>query len=221
MKSTLFVTLKSNLTQTPITCSLILLSLLTSILCYVHPDSLYTLIFIDPHSLPYIHQPLQYNMPGYLIEKWYFLKKMHESSQYWRMVTPVLLHFSLSHIAFNLAVFYYLAKKIEIKHGSILFLCFFLILSISSNAFQYIASFSVFGGLSGVVYGLTGVCWIRETFKKDYYQITPGFYTLSLIWLIFGFIDIFSSFLGNIANAAHLSGLLTGLVIGIFIFKKG
>ncbi len=109
----------------------------------------------------------------------------------------MLIHFSPTHLIFNCLWIYILGKEIESFDGKWLFLILILITSASSNYAQYAFSGpSIFGGLSGVEYGLLGICFVQETFT--------------------GFLDLLG--FGKIANFAHLGGLISGIICG-YLFQ--
>ena len=79
-------------------------------------------------------------------------------SEYWRYVTPALIHFGLIHILFNGLWIWEFGSRLELRLGSIFTLNLFLAGSIAGNLLQsWWSGPSIFGGLSGVVYGLHGV----------------------------------------------------------------
>ena len=42
-----------------------------------------------------------------------FEKTFYENSQWWRLITPMFIHFSFAHLAFNCLWVYILGEKIE------------------------------------------------------------------------------------------------------------
>lgn len=147
--------------------------------------------------------------------------------EYWRLLSPILLHFSLSHLVFNMLSLYIFASRLEIRQGHLHVLGIILFTGILSNAAQYYFSdqSTLFGGMSGVVYGLMGCCFMRERVDKHWFFGLPTvYYGIMCVWLLLGFTD-FTSFLGlgNMANAAHASGLLAGGLLGAItgvLFKE-
>jgi GlpG protein len=142
-------------------------------------------------------------------------------NQWWRLITPMFIHFSFAHLAFNCLWVYILGEKIEKINGSTIFILLVLISSIASNLFQfYWTSSNLFGGLSGVIYGLLGFCLIIEMESKyDHYGLPPALYLFMIVWLILGFVGILDLFgFGSIANFAHLGGLISGIIFAM-IYK--
>lgn len=139
------------------------------------------------------------------------------SGQYWRLITPIFLHFGIFHVAFNGVWMWELGRRIEPLSGSVHMLVIALLMAISSNIGQYLWSGpSLFGGMSGVVYGLLGYVWIRnKVAPRPILALPRGLLGFMLAWLLAGMsglIDLLMS--GSIANAAHAVGLLCGMLLG-------
>ncbi len=149
------------------------------------------------------------------------------SGQWWRLVTPMLLHFGILHLAMNGMWYWELGRRIEVRQGSINLLGLTLLFSLVSNYSQYAyGGPSLFGGLSGVLYGLLGHCWIFQLLSPNpAYRLPRGVLAMMLIWLVLCMSGLISMIgFGEIANAAHLSGLvigcLTGLLGGLYNRRK-
>jgi len=143
-----------------------------------------------------------------------------ENNQWWRLISPIFLHFSFAHLAFNCLWIYILGEKIERIDGSLIFISLVIFTAISSNSLQFFWNgSSLFGGLSGVIYGLIGFCMIIEMdSSRDIYDIPPGLYMFMVIWMILGFLGILELFgFGSVANFAHLGGLVSGIIFAMVI----
>ena len=146
-------------------------------------------------------------------EQTYFLE-----NQWWRLISPMFIHFSFAHLAFNCLWIYILGEKIERVDNSITFLMLIIFSSICSNYLQFLwTGSSLFGGLSGVIYGLIGYCMILEMDANyDRYQLPSGLYLFMIVWLILGFLGILDLFgFGSVANFAHLGGLVSGILLSL------
>jgi len=133
------------------------------------------------------------------------------TGQVWRLVTPILLHFSWMHFIFNLYWLYFLGGGMEGKLGAGRFLGFILLAAVLSNLGQYLLSGPNFGGMSGVNYGLFGYLWIRGNRDPSFgLQLDQGTITMLLIW----FAICFTGLVGNVANTAHTLGLVVGVAGG-------
>ena len=140
------------------------------------------------------------------------------SQEWWRLISPTFLHFSFTHLIFNCLWIYILGSKIEIIDGKEVFLTLFLFTSLSSNLGQYFLTGDyLFGGLSGAVYGLLGYCFILDLDNRGQrYDLPNALYIFMFIWLLIGFTGLLKVFdFGNVANIAHLVGMIAGFILGI------
>lgn len=129
----------------------------------------------------------------------------------WRLVTPIFLHFNLMHIAFNSISMLSVGSVIEMRWGTRRLLALTVLIAVFSNSAQYFMKGPQFGGLSGVVFGLFGYLWMKSRFDPSSgIQLSAQ----SVTWMLFFLALCMTGALGSIANAAHLVGLLTGVVLG-------
>ena len=141
-----------------------------------------------------------------------------QNNEWWRLVTPMFIHFSLTHLVFNCLWIFVLGSKIEQIDGHLTFINLVIFSSIISNLAQhFFGESALFGGLSGVIYGLLGYCMIIEIdTKQERYDLPPALYLFMLIWLTLGFLGILNLFgFGNVANYAHLGGLISGIIFAM------
>ena len=142
------------------------------------------------------------------------------NNEWWRLFAPVFIHFSLIHLVFNCLWIYVLGQQIQKIDGTILFITLIIFSGICGNYAQFISTGpSLFGGLSGCVYGMFGYTMITE-FQKSriIYGLPPAIYIFMIAWLVLGFIGVLSLFgLGNIANFAHLGGLIAGVIMAMVV----
>lgn len=137
--------------------------------------------------------------------------------QYWRLVTPAFLHFGWLHIVFNSLWLWELGGKIERVMGHMNMFGLFLVIALVSNASQYVfGGPGLFGGMSGVVYGLLGFSWVAPMLQPAWrIQPTPTLMLFMVGWLLVCLLGLVESLgFGAIANAAHLGGLVCGAVLG-------
>jgi GlpG protein len=164
--------------------------------------------------------------------------------QFWRLLTPIFVHAPLLgglgflHLLFNALWLRDLGGMIETRQGTTRLLMLVLGLGVISNAVQYFAGMGLlqlaemgvpasvaqsmrlvgealggpgFGGMSGVNYGLFGYIWMRSRFDPGSgLFLMPQTVSIMLIW----FVLCFTPIIGNIANGAHLGGLVAGMVWG-------
>ena len=136
----------------------------------------------------------------------------------WRLITPAFLHFNWLHIVFNGLWTWELGRRIETAVGSARLFGLFLCVAVVSNVSQYLfGGPGLFGGMSGVVYGFLGFAWLGERLNGSWRMAPPpGVMAFMLGWLVIcelGVIEVLG--FGAIANAAHVGGLLAGLLLAL------
>lgn len=145
------------------------------------------------------------------------LPSVLERGQWWRLVSPMFLHFGLFHVLFNSLWIWELGRRIELRRSGVMLLGISLFTSVSANVLQYfMAGPSLFGGMSGVLYGFVGyiIVWQRLWPARGF-GVSPGILGFMLVWLVLCFTGAVDFFIdGQVANGAHLGGLLGGLLIG-------
>ena len=130
------------------------------------------------------------------------------AGQVWRLITPIFIHFGLMHLIFNMMWVWDLGRLIEAKKGAQFYLCFILIVGVTSNLAQYLMTdYALFGGMSGVVYGLFAYVWIRGRVDRSF---AAGLHKTTVNMMLIWFVLCWTGMLGNIANWAHTMGLLAG-----------
>jgi membrane associated rhomboid family serine protease len=129
----------------------------------------------------------------------------------WRLFTPMFVHMDWWHIIFNMMWLVDLGSMIEGRQKSWLLAIMVLAMAVVSNLAQFFAGGPLFGGMSGVVYGLFGYIWIRGKFDPGSgLYLHPTTVTMMIIW----FFACFTGLVGDIANAAHAAGLVMGIMWG-------
>ena len=148
--------------------------------------------------------------------------------QWWRLLTPIFLHFSLLHLVFNGLWLIEFGRRIELVHSHSRLITIIVVCGIISNVCQYIYEPSIlFGGLSGVVYALFGYCWLSGYWESRPASGTwsaiappPGVAPFLFFWLLLCMSGVLSIVDIHVANAAHLGGLLSGLLMAcIYRFR--
>jgi len=192
---------RANWRQAPVTLGLILLSLGGFLLVYLQaPMEWLGQLTFTPFRISG-DQIQFYESPG----------------EYWRLITPAFIHFGWLHIVFNSLWMWDLGSRVERLLGGLNMLGLFLVIALVSNVAQFVfGGPSLFGGMSGVVYGMLGFSWVAPLLQPRWsIQPTPGIMLFMVGWLvacIFGIVEVLG--FGAIANAAHVGGLLSGAALG-------
>lgn len=138
-------------------------------------------------------------------------------SEPYRLITPAFIHLSTLHIIFNLMWWWYLGRQIERLLGKQTLLIVLVGTAFLANIAQALLVNNNFAGLSGVVYGLGGFVWYCGAFHKSRTLYLPNnMFGFFIIWMLLGFFEVLPV---NMANWAHLFGLLAGLGLAAILVK--
>lgn len=147
------------------------------------------------------------------------IKALLLQGEWWRIWTPMFLHFDLMHVVFNITIFWFLGSQLEKIQGSVFLLGFIVVVAAASNMAQFgYSPHRLFGGMSGVNYGLLAYVFVLlKCSRKRAFSLPQGFFIVSVIMMMLGFFDVFLLFGYAIANWAHLSGFLAGVLMALLI----
>jgi len=148
-----------------------------------------------------------------LLDPEHFWRSLAEvaQGQVWRLWTPIFIHFSLWHLLFNLLWLRDLGGILEAKIGTLRYAAVVGLVALLSNLAQYVAGGPLFGGMSGVVYGVFGYLWVRNRMDFRFgVLISPLASGMLMVMLALGVFGL----LGPTANAAHFGGLAVGAGLG-------
>ena len=131
--------------------------------------------------------------------------------QLWRLITPIFIHFGPLHLIFNMLWLRDLGSMIEGRQSWWLLAILVVVIAACSNLAQFYYGGPMFGGMSGVVYGLLGYVWMRGKFDPGSgLYLHPSTVTMMIIW----FFACFTPIIPNVANATHTVGLVMGMAWG-------
>lgn len=140
--------------------------------------------------------------------------------EYWRIVTPIFVHIGFIHFIMNNLGLYYIGYQLERLLGRRWYLLLYLLAGIMGNIASSFFSLALSAGASGALFGLLGCGYFIERRLKQKiqkatgYRIKSGIYTsMVLLNVAFGFV------IPGIDNAAHLGGLVTGVVLTYIMYK--
>ncbi len=165
---------------------------------------------------------LQIAVPGFTE----FLYFDTEAMNPWMFVTSVFLHGGLMHLLFNSFALLMFGPRLERKVGGRSFLMMFLLAGIAGNIL-YFATI-VFGiipavpalGASGAIYGILGALSVLFPKMVIYFWYVPlNIRVATVLWILIETMGAFNPGSG-IANAAHLGGLVFGILFGYYYKRK-
>ncbi len=140
------------------------------------------------------------------------------NGEYWRLFTSTFLHGGLMHLLMNMYGLFFIGLFLEpilkYKIFVLLYLTTGIIASICS-VWWHTATVSV--GASGAIFGMYGIflaLLLTKLFPKDFQK------SFLINTLIFVGYNLLYGLTGGIDNAAHIGGLLSGMLIGFLMYPK-
>jgi rhomboid protease GluP len=142
------------------------------------------------------------------------------AGQWWRVATYMFLHGGLLHIAFNMWCLWDLGALCESLYGRWTFLAVYLLTGIAAGLSSVAWNPIVLSvGASGAIFGLAGAL-IASFYLGEFSlpQVAIGGTLRSLI--VFAVFNLgFGGIFPGVDNAAHIGGLVSGLILGALIAK--
>src|SRR5579859_3032762 len=142
------------------------------------------------------------------------------SGQWWRLLTCVFIHGGLLHIAFNMWCLWDLGRLAESLYGRWTFAGIYLVTGVAASLtslFHNPAVLSV--GASGAIFGIAGA--LIASFYLGEFSLPRAAIagTLRSLVIFAGYNLFFGAVIARTDNAAHIGGLLMGLLMGALIAK--
>ncbi len=149
---------------------------------------------------------------GSLIEWGANFKVLTLNGQWWRLFTNCFLHIGIIHLFMNMYALLYIGALLEPILGKIRFITAYLLAGIlaSLNSLWW-HDLGVSAGASGAIFGMYGV--FLALLSTDLIEKEARKTLLTSISIFVGF-NLLNGLKGGIDNAAHIGGLLSGVVIG-------
>ena len=140
------------------------------------------------------------------------------SGEWWRLLTNIFVHGSLLHIAFNMWCLWNLGQLCESLYGRWTYACIYLLCGVGASLAS--AAWSPYRssvGASGAIFGLAGA--LLAAFKLGEFSVPRAALsgTLRSLGAFVVYNLIFGFAIPGIDNAAHIGGLITGLIVGALI----
>ena len=130
--------------------------------------------------------------------------------QLWRLFTPVLLHGSILHIAFNMYALSRIGPSLERYYGHWRFLGLYILAGFGGNVFSMMFTEAASLGSSTAIFGLIGAQGVfyyhnREIFGSSFRQALNGIISIAVVNLVIGLSP-------GIDNWGHVGGLISGVL---------
>jgi len=134
------------------------------------------------------------------------------TAEYWRLITPIFIHYDIVHLGANLLVFWVFAGAVW-QYQRRVFVLLLPLAALASHCLEFVVVDHRFGGLSGVCFAYFG-------FMVAYQWLIPNgrlFVTKPTMLVGFGFLLASGTpWLGAYAFYVHLGGCVVGMLAGLY-----
>jgi rhomboid protease GluP len=140
--------------------------------------------------------------------------------QWWRLLTCVFLHIGIIHIAFNMWCLWDLGRLAESLYGHWTFGAVYLITGIAASVTSLAwHPTGLSAGASGAIFGIAGA--LIASFYLGEFSLPRAAVagTLRSVVMFAGYNLVFGAVSGRTDNAAHVGGLVSGLLMGALIAR--
>ena len=165
-------------------------------------------------------------IPG-LTEKFYFVPSLMFKEP-WRIITSMFLHDTsgIEHIFFNSFSLFLFGSILERKVTNTEYLMIYFGAGIVGGLFYYLTYVAGWIdapalGASGAIFGILGAVAVLLPSLVVYVFFVPmPVRVAAVVWFVLEFFGIFNTAASGVASAAHVGGLITGIVIAYLISKR-
>ena len=132
------------------------------------------------------------------------------AGEWWRFITPILLHGSILHIGFNMYALYVLGPELERHFGHLSFLFLYLLGGFGGIVFSFLLTENASLGASTAIFGLLGAQGVyvyrnQKLFGRRAQAMLRSILNIALINLLIGLTP-------GIDNWGHVGGLVGGVL---------
>ena len=146
-----------------------------------------------------------------------FLLNSNSFIQFWRFVSAIFLHGSFVHLLYNVFALALFGSMLERLIGGKRFLVVFIATGILANIVS-VNFYSSSLGASGAIFGVIGaLIVVRPLMVVWAFGLPMPLFLAGIIWAVGDVIGLFVP--SDVANLAHLSGMVFGLIFGL-LYKK-
>jgi membrane associated rhomboid family serine protease/Tfp pilus assembly protein PilF len=140
--------------------------------------------------------------------------------QEWRLLTCVFVHGGLLHIFFNMWCLWDLGAMCESLYGHWTFAAVYLISGVGASlASAWWRPVGVSVGASGAIFGIVGALIASHYLGEFSGPLFAVRARMRSVLLFAGYSLVFGAMSGRTDNAAHIGGLITGLLFGALIAR--
>lgn len=136
--------------------------------------------------------------------------------EWWRLLTNCFLHIGILHLLMNLFALLYIGLLLEPRLGRARFTAAYLLTGIAASMTSlWWHDLTISAGASGAIFGLYGVFLAMLTTNLIEKSARRALLTSIGVFVAYNLIN---GMKGGIDNAAHIGGLISGLIIGYSLY---
>ncbi len=137
------------------------------------------------------------------------------SGQWWRLMTSSFLHFGVIHLLANMYALLFVGQIAERLFGNTIFAVIYLLSALLSGlASVWFEPLSISAGASGAIFALYGAVIAFVVMQKGSFPKAAAKAVMQSALVFVGYNVLYGFSAKGISNAAHLGGLVSGLVLG-------
>jgi rhomboid protease GluP len=134
--------------------------------------------------------------------------------QFWRLITPVLVHANFLHIGFNMYALYVFGRSLERFYGAWKLLFIYLVSGFAGVVASFLLTEGASLGASTAIFGLLAAEGVfayqnQKVFGRQAQRVLRNIINIAIINLLLGLTP-------GIDNWGHLGGLIGGLMVSWF-----
>ncbi len=145
-----------------------------------------------------------------------------QDGQWWRLGSAMFLHFGVLHLTLNMWALWDGGQWVERMFGHARFVAIYLGAGLAGNLASIVfhAGQAVSGGASGAIFGvygaLLGYLWLHrgEIHRREFRWLFGAVLVFTALTIAFGLV------VPGIDNAAHVGGLVAGLLLGLALVQR-
>lgn len=135
------------------------------------------------------------------------------AGQYWRLITPMWLHGSITHIFFNMYALFAIGRGLEQQYGHLRYAILYLVSGFAGNVLSYLLTANPSLGASTAIFGLVAAEGIFIYQNRKLFRNARAMLGNVIIIVV---INLGLGLTGSVDNNGHLGGLVGGLLLAWF-----
>lgn len=140
--------------------------------------------------------------------------------QPWRFLTAIFLHGGVAHLLYNMFALLFFGLTLESMIGSKRFFWFYIISGVIANFISFWFYHSSLGASGAIMAVIGAVAVLRPMMTVWAFGIIMPMFVLGIIWVIGSFMGIFGFGDQGVGYIAHLSGIMMGILYGLYLRLK-